>query len=66
MDKVTVQLTSAWPTDQGVRRPQEGLIEVSAEDAERIVETGCGTIVVDEEADPAPKAKAKAKPVDSE
>ena len=42
MDTVTVRLTSAWPTDQGLRRPLEGPIDFPIAEAIRIVETGCG------------------------
>jgi hypothetical protein len=45
MDKVTVRLTSAWPTEQGLRRPLEGPIDFPLEDAMRIVENGCGEII---------------------
>ena len=61
METVTVRLTSAWPTDRGLRRPIEGPIPFPADEAERIVETGCGEIVEDGEAEPAAKPKIKGK-----
>lgn len=44
MDTVTVRLTSAWPTDRGLRRPLEGPIDFPVAEALRIVENGCGEI----------------------
>ena len=42
MDTVTVRLTSAWPTDRGLRRPLEGPIDFPVSEALRIVENKCG------------------------
>lgn len=44
METVAVKLTSAWPTDQGLRRPLEGPIDFTINEAIRIVDAGCGEI----------------------
>lgn len=44
MDTVAVKLTSAWPTDHGLRRPLEGAIDFTIDEAIRIVDNGCGEI----------------------
>lgn len=45
MDKVNVRLTSAWPTEQGLRRPLEGPIPFSVNEAIRILDTDCGELI---------------------
>ena len=42
---VLVELSRAWETPAGLRRPQEGPITVTAEEAERIVEAGAGAVI---------------------
>ncbi len=50
MEKVSVKLTSPWPTAAGLRRPQEGIITVSAEEAEKIKTAKAGKIIAREKA----------------
>jgi hypothetical protein len=69
MDTVSVMLNQAWPTEQGLRRPQEGVITVSQSVADDIVAASAGEILSDSEITEAPAAtrraprKAKAAPV---
>ena len=42
METVVVTLTSACPTDQGLRRPLEGPINFPIPEAIRIIDAGCG------------------------
>lgn len=58
MEKVTVKLAAARYVDSKLRRPEEGNIKVSKEEADRIVADKAGEIV-DEG-----KAPAKAKKAD--
>lgn len=53
MEMVSVQLNTPWPTAAGLRRPQEGPITVSAEEAKKIKAAGAGKIM------PQPKATEK-------
>jgi len=61
MEKVTVRLTMPWPTAAGLRRPFEGPLEVSYEEAERIVAAGGGEIVEDESKNPKKPTAAQKK-----
>lgn len=45
MDYVSVELSQAWPTKQGLRRPQEGPITVTAAEGKKIEEAACGKIL---------------------
>ena len=58
MKRVSVKLTHAWPTEAGLRRPQEGVITVTAAEAEAIEAAKAGEIVGEE---PESEAKGKAK-----
>lgn len=58
MDYVNVTLNRPWPTEKGLRRPEEGAIPVSKAEAERIVDQKAGEIV-DE-----PKSPSRAKKAD--
>ena len=56
MDKVSVQLSTPWPTPAGLRRPQEGPISVSAEEAKKIKEARAGKILTQPKATEKPDA----------
>ena len=71
METVTVALSSPWPTLLGLRRPQEGLIQLPAADADAVVAAGAGQIVPASETptDSAPTTRstrrARSKPAPS-
>ena len=53
MQMVLVELARPWDTPAGLRRPQEGPITVTAEEAEKIVAAGAGAPVEMSDEDPA-------------
>lgn len=56
MDMVSVQLNTPWPTAAGLRRPQEGVISVSAAEAEKIKAAKAGKILAQPKAEKAAEA----------
>ena len=66
METVAVKLTSAWPTDQGLRRPLEGSISFPVSEAIRIVDAGCGEIASEADKKIVATHKAAAKKAKAE